>query len=109
MLQIVAARAVNGDLLLGVRRNAALRHRDLHRTGEVEPGQRFFVFLDVGGLAMRDDFAAVNAGSGAKVNHVISAHDRVFIMLHHDHSVAQIAQTFEHFQQAIIVALMQTN
>ena len=30
---------------------------------------------------MRDDFSTVNAGGGAEINDVISAHDRVFIRL----------------------------
>ena len=58
---------------------------------------------------MRDDFATVNARCGAEVDDVIGGHDRVFVVLNNDHCVAKIAQTFEHFQQPIIVALMQAD
>ena len=53
--------------------------------------------------------AAMHPGTGANIDHVIGQADRVLIMLHHDHRVADIAQMDEGFEQAFIVALVQAD
>jgi hypothetical protein len=49
----------------------------------------------------------VNAGARPDVEHVVGGADRVLVVLHHDHGVAEVAQPFERFQQPRIVALVQ--
>ena len=56
-----------------------------------------------------DHAAAVHAGAGADVDHVIGQADGVFVMLDHDHRVAQVAQVGEGAEQALVVALVQAD
>jgi hypothetical protein len=44
------------------------------------------------GRAFGDDPAAMHAGAGADIDHVIGGADGVFVVLDHDHGVAEIAQ-----------------
>ena len=53
--------------------------------------------------------AAVDAGAGADVEHVIGGADGVLVVLDHDHGVAEVAQALEGFQQARVVALVQAD
>ena len=99
-------------MTLSVRRGligAALRHLDDHLAGQVFAGERVRVRHDVVGRALRDDLAAMDAGAGADVEHMIGDADRVLVVLHHDHGVAEVAQALERFEQARIVALVQAD
>ena len=58
---------------------------------------------------MRDDIAAGHAGERAHVDEVVGAADRVFVMLHHQHGVAQALQTLQCAQQSFVIALVQAN
>ena len=51
--------------------------------------------------------AAVDAGAGPDVEHVVGGADGVLVVLDHDHGIAEIAQPLERFQQPRIVALVQ--
>ena len=57
---------------------------------------------------MRRD-AAVNAGAGADVEHMVGGADGVLVVLDHDHGVAEIAQALERFDQPVVVALVQAD
>ncbi len=52
---------------------------------------------------------AVDAGAGADVDHVVGREDRVLVVLHHDHRVADVAQVLERLEQPGVVALMQAD
>src|SRR5271167_4502388 len=52
--------------------------------------------------------AAVHARSGTQINDVVGLADGIFIVLNHDHRIAEIAQIGQRVEQALIVALMQT-
>ena len=84
---------------------------DLHRqfAGEIFAGQRLRIVHDVGGRALRDDVAAMHAGAGADVEHVIGEANGVLVMLDHDHGIAEVAQPLQRFQQPRIVALVQAD
>jgi hypothetical protein len=60
-------------------------------------------------LAFRHDVAAVDAGAGADVEHMVGGADGVLVVLDHDHGVAEVAQALEGFQQARVVALVQAD
>ncbi len=45
----------------------------------------------------------------ADINQVIRTADGIFIVLHHDHGITQIAQVEQGFEQTVVVALVQTN
>ena len=53
--------------------------------------------------------AAMHAGAGADVEHVIGEPDGVLVMLDHDHGIAEVAQPLQRFQQPGIVALVQAD
>ena len=108
VFQIMPARA---DQLEGAARieRAPLRDRHHLRAGEVLAGERMGRGHDVGGRALGDDVAAMHAGAGADVDHVVGGADRVLVMLDHDHGVAEVAQALERFQEPRIVALVQAD
>ena len=82
-------------------------HLDAPRAGEILAGQRVLVRHDVGRRALGNDLAAMNAGAGADIDDMVGKPDRLLVMLHHDHRVAEIAQPLERLQQTGIVALVQ--
>ena len=61
------------------------------------------------GVPCGDDLAAVDAGAGADVDHVVGGADRVLVVLDHDHGVAEVAQALQRLQQPGVVALVQAD
>ncbi len=59
--------------------------------------------------SLRHDAAAVHAGTGTQVDHVVRLADGILIVFHHDHRVAKVAQIDERIEQTLIVALMQAD
>ena len=53
--------------------------------------------------------AAVHAGAGADVDHVVGGADGVLVVLDHDHRVAEVAQPPQRFQEPGVVALVQAD
>ena len=53
--------------------------------------------------------AAVDAGAGADVEHVVGGADGVLVVLDHDHGVAEVAQALQGFEQPRVVALVQAD
>ena len=53
--------------------------------------------------------AAMHAGAGADVEHMIRQTYGVLVMLDHDHGIAEVAQPFQRLQQPRIVALVQAD
>ena len=86
-----------------------LRHRDLAHAGQVLAGDAVGAGHDLVGRALGDDVAAVDAGAGADVDHVVGGQDRVLVVLDHDHRVADVAQVLERLQQPRVVALVQAD
>ena len=73
------------------------------------PVSEFGVGDDVVDAALRDDLAAMDAGAGADVDHIVGGADGVLVVLDHDHGVAEVAQPLQRFQQPGIVALVQAD
>ena len=77
--------------------------------------ERYLPVMDFGAAMMsagvpgRYDAPAMNASARADINYMVGGQDRVFVMLHDDHGVAEIAQMSEGFKQAFIVALVQAD
>ena len=90
-------------------RRPPLRDRDRQFAGEIFAGQRIRIAHDVLRRALRDDMAAMHAGAGADVEHVIGESNGVLVMLDHDHGIAEVAQPLQRFQQPRIVALVQAD
>mgnify|MGYP001020185006 CR=1 FL=1 len=57
----------------------------------------------------RRDAAAVHARARPHVNHAIGGADHVFVVFDHQHAVAQIAQVLERGDEAVVVALVQSD
>ena len=56
-----------------------------------------------------DDVAAVLAGAGADVDHVVGDPDRLLVVLDDEHGVAEVAQADERLDEAAVVALVQAD
>ncbi len=85
------------------------RHGNLLEADEIFAREAFGRTHDVFGRAFGDDVAAMDAGARAHVDHMIGGADRFFVMLDHEHGVAEIAQAFERFQKLCVVALVQAD
>ena len=64
---------------------------------------------DVTGSPRGHHAAAVPAGAGPEIDHVIGALDGLRIVFHHQHRVSQVAQVLQRVQQPVIVARMQSD
>ena len=59
--------------------------------------------------ALKHHFPTLSSGAGADVHHIIGGHHHVFVVLHHNHRVAGVAELLERANQSHIVALMETD
>jgi len=110
--QVVAAGAHDADHLrigLFAQPHALLRHRDLQAAGHVAAGQRRRIRQHLRRRALRHHLAAVDAGAGPHVHHVVGRADHVLVVLHHQHTVAEVAQVLQGADQAVVVALVQAD
>ena len=101
ILQIIFARAQNRDRL-AVRLPAfvAASRSALGRKCRRRSAMRRACMIS-SGVPLRHQFAAVAAGAGTEVDHVIGAANGFFVMLDHQHRIAQIAQLFQRQQQSV--------
>ena len=65
--------------------------------------------LDALNRPLRDHVTAVLTGARPEVDHPVRRADGLFIVLNHQHGIAQIAQTEQGLHQAPVVALMQAD
>ena len=75
-----------------------------HLAGQVTAGEGAGALRHLGLRAGEDNVAATLAGAGAEVNQVVGRPNDLGVMLYHQHGVAQVAQAFEDFNQAMGVA-----
>ena len=73
------------------------------------PGDGGFAAADLLGGALGHHVAAVLAGAGAQVHHVVRGQDGLQVVLHHQHGVAQVAHLLEGVQQLLVVPLVQAD
>ncbi len=86
-----------------------LRDRDLFAPRQVRAGQRPGVCEDLLRRAFRDDAPAVFARGRPEVHHPVRGQDRVGVVFDDQHGVAEVAQSLERVEQAVVVARMQSN
>ncbi len=106
VLQIVLARAVH-DQFLAVAVAASGGRFDPDRAGKILAGERSGISFDFARSAGGHQLPAQAAGAGSEIDHVIGALDGFGIVLHHQHRVAEIAQTRERIEQAVVIARVQ--
>ena len=108
ILQIMLARAGNGEPLASQRaRLGALQHGG--GSAQVAAGERCGRGHDLLRRALRDDVAAEAASAGAEIEHIIGMADGFFIVLDDQDGIAQVAEFFQSFNQAVVVALMEAD
>jgi hypothetical protein len=109
VLQVVRAGAADADLAAagGAPRG---RRQDRALSAQVGAGERVGrAGQHLGGTALEDHSSAVFPGAGSKVHYVVGGADRLLVVLHHDHGVAQIPQARQRRQQLPVVALVQAD
>ena len=109
ILQVVFARAQNRDARCRWHGGVRAASRSAAAAGDVGAGQRIGSFHDLVRRALRDQLAAVTPRARAEVDHVVGAADGLFVVLDHQHRVAEIAQLFEREQQTVVVAMVQSD
>ncbi len=109
VLEVVAGAAEHAKHALGIRFPALLRHFDAALAGQELAGDRVLSPHHVGHRALRHHAPAVDAGTGADVDHVVGGADRVLVVLDHDHRIAEVAQPQQGAEQPLVVALVQAD
>ena len=84
-----------------------LGHFYAHLAFEIFTREGFGISQNIGGLAFRNNLAAMNTRTRADIDHPIGLEDRVLIMLDHDNGIAEIAQPLQRAEQPLIIPLMQ--
>jgi hypothetical protein len=84
-------------------------HLNRRSPGDVRPGQRVRLAHDFFRGSVRHQASAMPSRTRAQVDHIIRAADGFFIVLDHEHGVAQVAQVFERGEQPAVVAMMQAD
>ncbi len=89
-----------------ISRAPLFRYGYLYIPLEIAPGQGVARFHDFPRRTRSDHGAAVGAGAGTQVNHIIRGADGVLVVLDHDNCIAYVAQPFECCQKFAVIALM---
>ncbi len=105
-LEVVLARLVDRER---VSRSLAAGggHLDRARAREELTGERLLVGDDLVGGSDGHHVAAQLAGAGAEIDDEVRRADRLFVVLDHQHRVAQIAQPPERVEEPAVVALVE--
>ncbi len=109
ILEVVSGRAFYGQRA-GFLLEAPLgRNGNLFLAIEEGAGEAVFIGDDLFRRPLADNLAAMDTGARAHIDDMVGREDGVFIMLHHEHRIAEVAQAFQCFQQAFIVALVKAD
>ena len=68
-----------------------------------------FGLADVLHAASGYDLTAMHTGARAYIHDIIRAAHGVFIVLHHDDRIAEVAQIFQRSNELVVIALMQAD
>jgi hypothetical protein len=102
----VLARVVDRDEVAGALA-AGRRDGDRQRAGEVAPGERVRVRHDLVGRPDRDDVTAELTRAGAEVDDIVGRANRLLVVLHHEHGIADVPEPLQGFEESSVVSLMQ--
>ena len=109
VLQVVLARAVDGDPFAGERaRLGAMQNAG--GAGEIAAGERLGAGHDLSaGVPWATTWPPSLPAPGPRSSDIVGVADGVFIVLDDEDGVAEIAQLFEGLDEALVVALMQAD
>lgn len=93
----------------GVRGTPDVGQRDRLLARQVLPGHRLLVGEELLQRPAVDDLSAVLTGAGADVDHPVRHLDGVLVVLDDDQGVTHVAEAHEGLDQAVVVALVQTD
>ena len=108
-LRLLAVAPLTRSMRFWIRRTAFRRNLDALAAAQVLTCDGVGMGDHFGGRALRDDPAAVHAGAGSQIDHIVRLANRVFIVFDDDDGVAQVTQVDQGVEQALIVALMQAD
>ena len=109
VLEVVFAGAAHGQLAFLVHGAAGCGHLNAAAASHVVAGNGLGVLQQLLKAAGVHDFAAVLAGAGPHIHDPVGFAHGVFVVLNHDKRVAHIAQLSEGFDEAAVIALVQTD
>ena len=109
VLEVVFAGAAHGQLTLLVHGSAGCGHLNAAAASHVVAGNGLGVLQQLLKAAGVHDFATMLAGTGSYVHNPVGFAHGVFVVLNHDKRVAHIAQLGQGFDEAAVIALVQTN
>src|SRR5581483_6930461 len=85
------------------------RKLDLELSRKIPSGKRIRILHHLFGRALRDQIAALRAGSRSHVDDVVGFEHRLTVVLDHQDRVSQLLEPFKRREQALIVALMKSD
>ena len=109
VLEVVFAGAAHGQLAFLVHGAAGCGHLNAAAASHVVAGNGLGVLQQLLKAAGVYDFAAVLAGAGSYVHDPVGFAHGVFVMLNHNERVAHVAQLSQGFDEAAVIALVQTD
>ena len=104
--RLLASRAAQHQLL-AARRAPPRRHRNRNLPGEIAPGQRVGIGLNLRQNSLGQQLAAKLARARPQIEQMIGRAQHIRIVLHHQDRVAQVAQLFQNVNQPRRVARVQ--
>ena len=107
-LQVVLRRAAD-DELMSVPLPARRGNGDLLSSAEILAGDRLGAGAEIVHRSRADHLSAVDAGARADVDDMVRRAHGLFVMLHHDKGVSQIAQPVQGLQELGVVTLVQAD
>ena len=108
VLQVVFASALYGEPVVA-RGTPFLRHWDAALAREVLAGDGLFGLEDALDRPAIDHCPTVLAGTGTNIDDPVAGANGVFVVLDHQHRVAQISEPHKRLDEAMVVSLVQAN
>ena len=105
--QIVFLGTHNAQRLPRFARPALRWHRDAQLATEIPCSQRVRMLDHIGDRSLDHHLTAKTSGARPEIDHVIRFTNRVLVVLHHDHRVAQVTQASKRVEQQCVVPLVQ--
>jgi hypothetical protein len=107
--QIVPARIHHPHHAILLHRPTQHRHFDALAAGEIIASQGLGICGNLERRSFRDHASAIDPSRWTHVDQVVGRADRLLIVLHHQHGVAQVAQPPQRAEQPFVIPLVQSD